>query len=125
MRPDVTESSERRLCRLEDVPDGGALEVRPPGDETPDSVLLLRLGGQVQAFHNVCPHAGRALNWAPGRFLIDAGLLVCAAHGATFSIPDGRCVGGPCRGSRLQELALEERAGELHLAPSASVSTSG
>jgi nitrite reductase/ring-hydroxylating ferredoxin subunit len=89
-----------------EIPDGGASEARlDPGDPG-SSVVLLRRGDRVYAYRNLCPHAGRFLNWAPGRFLMDAGRLVCAAHGAVFEIEDGRCVDGPCRGSSLVPLAV-------------------
>jgi nitrite reductase/ring-hydroxylating ferredoxin subunit len=90
------------LCALSDIPDAGAFEVEYDGD----SVVLLRYGQQVYAYLNVCPHAGRALNWAPGRFLFAHGQLVCAAHGAAFQAEDGLCIGGPCRGSSLQRVAI-------------------
>ena len=82
----------------------------------PASLLLMRAGDSVRAFHNVCPHAGRPLNWAPGRFLIEHGLLICAAHGASFRIPDGQCVLGPCRGQQLAEVAVQVVDGEVRLA---------
>ncbi|MGQ0799915.1 MAG: Rieske (2Fe-2S) protein [Pseudomarimonas sp.] len=121
MGPDVTEASKtesaaQHLCALEAVADGGALEVSALVDGQPTSILLLRAGAEVRAFHNVCPHAGRALNWAPGRFLIESGLLICAAHGASFVIPNGHCVSGPCRGSNLQGLPLTIMEGQLWLA---------
>lgn len=81
----------------------------------PESLLLMRRGDEVRAFLNVCPHAGRRLDWAPGRFLFDAGLLVCAAHGACFRVPDGHCVSGPCRGQSLTEVPLLLRDGAVHL----------
>ncbi len=105
----------QRLCRRDEVPDGGAIAVPAQVDGEPVSVILLRKDERIEAFLNICPHAGRPLNWAPGRFLIESGLLICAAHGATFTIPDGHCVGGPCRGSRLRALPLCEVEGELRL----------
>ena len=75
--------------------------------------ILYRQGGEVRAWLNVCPHAGRRLDWAPGRFLIDPPFLVCAAHGACFSMPDGLCVSGPCRGQSLSAVVVEVRDGEI------------
>ena len=46
----------------------------------------------------------------PGRFIVDTGMVVCAAHGACFTIPAGECIAGPCRGDRLRELPAEVRA---------------
>ena len=62
----------------------------------------------VRAWRNVCPHAGRRLDWSPGRFLKSKdGLLVCAVHGASFETGEGLCVAGPCRGERLQAVAVQ------------------
>lgn len=96
-----------RLCAIDDVPDGGVFECVATVDGDAESVLVLRRGETVRAFFNVCPHAGRRLDFAPGRFIIDGGLVVCAAHGATFAIPDGTCVAGPCRGDRLRDVPVQ------------------
>jgi len=111
----VTETSAPALCRLDEVPEGGVREVSATLDGGVSSLVILRQGDRVEAFHNVCPHAGRPLNWAPGRFLVEAGLLICAAHGASFTIPDGRCIGGPCRGSALSGVPVRVADGELWL----------
>jgi nitrite reductase/ring-hydroxylating ferredoxin subunit len=92
----------QRLCRVDDIPMDGAYAVEA-GDL---AVLLTRVGGTVRAFHNVCPHAGRRLDWSPGRFLIEDGRIVCAAHGAMFDRADGRCVAGPARGGGLTPVAV-------------------
>ncbi|MEO5596364.1 MAG: Rieske (2Fe-2S) protein [Lysobacteraceae bacterium] len=97
------------LCALSDVLDGGAHEVEGSVDGIAESMILLRQGECVRAFLNVCPHAGRRLDWAPGQFLIDQGVLVCAVHGASFNIPDGLCVAGPCRGESLREVPVAVR----------------
>jgi nitrite reductase/ring-hydroxylating ferredoxin subunit len=72
----------------------------------PQSVILLRQGERIQAWLNVCPHAGRRLDYAPGKFLMHQGHLVCAAHGASFELERGECVGGPCRGASLVSVAV-------------------
>lgn len=104
------------LARVEDVPDGGALAAHGPVEGSEESLVLLRKGEVVHAFLNVCPHAGRALDWAPGRFLLDSGRLVCAAHGASFTVPEGHCVAGPCRGQRLREVPVAVRDGLVFVA---------
>lgn len=83
-------------------------------DDAPESLIVLRRDDVVRAFLNVCPHAGRRLDWAPGRFLIDDVFLVCAAHGACFSVPDGVCVSGPCRGQSLAEVPVVVRDGDVY-----------
>lgn len=85
------------LCRLDDIPDGGAIAVDIDSSTGGFNLILLRRGGQVFAYHNECPHAGRRLDWAPGKFLLKDGAVICAAHGATFDIPTGAVIAGPCR----------------------------
>jgi nitrite reductase/ring-hydroxylating ferredoxin subunit len=106
----------RRLCRLEDMPNGEAMAldvVLPTYGE--ESVILLRQGERVSAWLNICPHAGRRLDWAPGKFLISRGMLVCAAHGASFNIDNGECVGGPCRGESLRAVSVRVEQGDVLL----------
>ncbi|MBX3725879.1 MAG: Rieske 2Fe-2S domain-containing protein [Xanthomonadales bacterium] len=86
--------------------DGGATELRLEAGDAGSSVVVMRRGDQVFAYRNLCPHAGRFLNWAPGRFLFDQGRLVCAAHGAVFEVESGVCVDGPCRGSSLSPVPV-------------------
>lgn len=71
-----------------------------------ESILLYRDGEKISAWLNICPHAGRRLDYAPGRFLIDRGLLICASHGASFELDQGRCVAGPCKGASLRALKV-------------------
>ena len=99
------------ICRsgLED----GALEERTVQiDGLSESIIVHRDGNMLRAWRNECPHQGRRLDYVPGRFLLDRGRLVCAAHGACFELSDGRCVAGPCLGERLQPVALEAVDGD-------------
>ena len=105
-----------RLCALEQVPDPGVLGLEAPVQGAVEALLLLRRGAQVRAFLNVCPHAGRRLDWAPQRFIVSEGAVICAAHGATFRIPDGECTAGPCRGQSLREVPVVVRDGSVYLA---------
>lgn len=110
-----TSLNARPLCAIAEIPDGGAREVETDVDGIAESLILTRRGVQVSAFLNVCPHAGRRLDWAPGQFLIDRGHLVCAVHGATFELPTGECIGGPCRGSSLRAVGVEVLEGQVWL----------
>ena len=107
----------RALARIAQIEDGGFLEVEAlldGGDA--ESLILHRDGSAVRAWLNVCPHAGRRLDWAPGRFLKSkAGELVCAVHGATFELQGGVCVAGPCRGDSLRAVAVEIVDGKVCL----------
>ncbi|WP_250628566.1 Rieske (2Fe-2S) protein [Pinirhizobacter soli] len=102
----VSISPGQTLCLLEDIPDGGAIAVDAVLADGEDSIIVLREGGHVRAYLNVCPHAGRRLDWAPGQFLVKAGVLVCAAHGASFATASGLCTMGPCRGEHLRKVEV-------------------
>jgi len=105
------------LAPLSSIEDGGFAEAEALVDGSAESLILHRDGDAVRAWLNVCPHAGRRLDWAPGRFLRSKeGLLVCAVHGATFELQGGECVAGPCRGAALRAVAVEVHDGEVRLA---------
>ena len=109
---------ESPLAQLAQIEDGGFLEVEAELEGDAESVILHRSGDVVRAWLNVCPHAGRRLDWAPGKFLRNRdGQLVCAVHGATFELAQGECIAGPCRGASLRAVAVEVREGAVWLAP--------
>lgn len=100
----------RLLTTLDRLQDGALLEIEAMLDGDAESLIVRRSGGEVHAWLNVCPHAGRRLDWAPGQFLLSReGHLVCAAHGASFELPSGTCVAGPCRGQSLRAITLAVR----------------
>lgn len=100
------------FARPEELPEETPVWVPDPEGEEPHGYILWRSGGKVIAYANRCPHAGRRLDFAPGRFLVRAGILVCPAHGASFRMADGACLGGPCRGEGLRTRPLEPDEGE-------------
>ena len=104
------------LSHASALPEGGFVAVEAVIDGEYESIILQRDGDSWRAWLNVCPHAGRRLDYLPGKFLIDKGLLVCAAHGAQFRTTDGECVAGPCRGSHLRAVPVEVVDGEVLLA---------
>ncbi len=109
--------SDAPLISLDRLPDGGLTEVEATLDGDAESVILHRHGDEVRAWLNICPHAGRRLDWAPGQFLKSKdGLLVCAAHGASFELTAGECVAGPCRGDALRAVTVVVRDGAVWLA---------
>ena len=106
-----------RLSALNDIADGGFAEVEATIDGDAESLVLYRVGDEVRAWLNVCPHAGRRLDWAPGQFLKSReGHLVCAAHGASFALDSGDCIAGPCKGDRLRAVPVDVRDGQVYLA---------
>jgi nitrite reductase/ring-hydroxylating ferredoxin subunit len=101
----------RALCRLEDLPDGGAKGfAAPAGGFT--GLFAVRRGSDVVVYVNSCPHIGVPLDWAPDRFLTaDGQRIVCATHGAEFCIADGICLRGPCFGDRLEAVMIQIKDG--------------
>lgn len=98
------------LCRLDAIEDGAATGVEVMLEGVMESLIVVRQGQSAHAYLNVCPHAGRRLDWAPDRFLLKDGILVCAVHGASFKAESGLCVGGPCRGDSLREIPVRVSA---------------
>ena len=95
-------------------PDARAVDFRS-GDAL-YSLVVARRGDMVRAYENVCPHARSPLERPDGRVVIDeGGYLVCSAHGASFSIADGGCVGGPASGP-LTPFAIVVRDGVVYAA---------
>lgn len=94
------------LILFSDLEDGAVVAVDALIDGDRESVIVHRRGRELNAWLNVCPHAGRRLDYAPGKFLREPGRLVCAAHGAVFRLEDGLCLLGPCRGSHLRALPV-------------------
>lgn len=99
------------------VPEGELVALDLEAGASRAAVLALRRGEALQVWHNACPHAGRRLDYAPGRFLMHEGHLVCAAHGARFTLEDGRCVDGPGRGGGLAPLAVTRVAAGWLVSP--------
>jgi len=105
------------LLSSAELAEGAFREVELEFDGRPVWLVVTRHQGTPRAWLNVCPHAGRALNWAPDRFLTDdQGRLVCSAHGAVFEPAQGLCISGPCQGSGLTSVAVCERNDEVRTA---------
>ncbi|MGO8914772.1 MAG: Rieske (2Fe-2S) protein [Stellaceae bacterium] len=106
----------RRLCRAEEVPDGGARGFRFGSGTDLEAVFVARKAGALFAYDNACPHLGTPLNFLPDRFLDRDGThLLCSTHGARFRIEDGYCIDGPCAGKSLRRLSVAVEAGEIML----------
>ncbi|MEO6075434.1 MAG: Rieske 2Fe-2S domain-containing protein [Dokdonella sp.] len=108
-------TSKLHLCRLEAIIDGGAIAIDTSSEGEAVNLILLRRGDEVFAYHNVCSHAGRRLDYAPGQFLVRKDRLICAAHGAVFDVCSGICREGP-GGGGLSAVAVCAIDGEVYLA---------
>lgn len=105
----------RVICGSGDLVEAGAgarFDWKPAGGA--GKAFAVRHGGVALAYVNRCPHLGVELDWLPGEFFEESGLyLICSTHGAIFEPSTGLCVAGPCRGSRLEPITLEEREGTI------------
>lgn len=106
-----------RLCHLNDLPDGGTRGFDPQRGGA-GALFVVRQGRALHAYVDACPHHGTPMAWRQDAYLNAArDRIVCAAHGAQFEIPTGRCVLGPCLGDALTPVPLTlHDNGEVHLA---------
>ncbi|HAD26724.1 MAG TPA: 2Fe-2S ferredoxin [Alphaproteobacteria bacterium] len=104
------------LCRLADLPPSGTKGfVLGSGTNRLDLFVIWR-DGILRAYLNDCPHAHTPLETRPDRFLDQSGkYLLCTTHGARFTVAEGKCVSGPCRGKSLTPLPVTIRDGEIFL----------
>jgi nitrite reductase/ring-hydroxylating ferredoxin subunit len=102
-----TKSAGTPLMPLSNLPDGATREFILGGGDWPPSGFILRMGSEVHAYLNRCPHALRPLNFLPDRFLTpDGGLIQCTSHGALFEKGSGLCIAGPCVDESLRRIAV-------------------
>jgi nitrite reductase/ring-hydroxylating ferredoxin subunit len=111
----LIEDEPRLLCRIEDIPDGGAKGFRAaPGGFT--GLMAVRRGETVFVYVNSCPHIGTPLDWTPDRFMsVDGRHIICATHGAEFAVENGECLKGPCRGDFLEPVVTQIKDGAIYV----------
>jgi nitrite reductase/ring-hydroxylating ferredoxin subunit len=98
---------------LADSGPGVRFDVEYFGEQAP--AFAVRYQGRVHAYLNRCSHVAMELDWQEGVFFDSAGRdLVCSTHGATYSASSGHCIGGPCSGTPLVRLLVEERDGKVY-----------
>jgi len=81
----------KTVARLDELPQQGGHGVRVEGEE----IALFRVGDEVFALENFCPHQGFPLTdgWLDGK------TLTCPWHGWRFHVESGHCFlgGGDAR----------------------------
>jgi len=106
----------RLICATSVLVDGGRgarFEVEYFGESAP--AFVVRHEGGVHGYLNRCSHVATELDWQEGLFFDSGGRdLICSTHGAVFSTKEGRCLGGPCNGTPLVKLLVEERDGNIY-----------
>jgi nitrite reductase/ring-hydroxylating ferredoxin subunit len=107
--------AERLICASTDLAEAGKavrFEIEYFGEGAP--AFVVRYKGAVYAYLNRCSHLPMELDWREGEvFDADRRDLICSTHGATYAADSGKCLGGPCGGTPLVPLRVEERDGKV------------
>jgi nitrite reductase/ring-hydroxylating ferredoxin subunit len=70
--------------------------------------------GELRAWLNRCAHLPVTLDFGDGDLLNEAGdQFFCQSHGARYRTDTGLCIAGPCKGSSLHPLPLDETDGDV------------
>ena len=95
------------LAAMDDIAPGAAKVLSYRDGPLRFEAFLQRIGDEIFAYENSCPHARLPLDVVEGRFLdVSKQFLLCANHGARFRVRDGFCVSGPCKGQYLRSLPI-------------------
>ena len=106
------------LCKLTDIDDGGSKGFEIGVGDTQIELFVARKGNCIYAYENSCPHTGGPLDWTPDQFIDkESGHILCATHGAIFSLQTGQCLAGPCSGDWLRALSVSLDGNEIFLDP--------
>lgn len=104
----VKNKKQQALCKFSDMEDltTKGFEVKIKRKTTP--IFIVRKDDQIYGYQNICPHAQAPLEWVPDQFLSEnKDYIICAVHGAEFTIEEGACMGGPCEGIGLTPIDVE------------------
>jgi nitrite reductase/ring-hydroxylating ferredoxin subunit len=107
---------ERLICESAVLANAGRavrFEVEYFGETAP--AFVVRFDGRVYGYLNRCGHLPMELDWREGEVFDSEGRdLICSTHGATYAAQSGKCLGGPCGGTPLVALQVEERDGKVY-----------
>ncbi len=97
------------MPRIE-IPLSELIEDRPVRlEQDGEGIVVVRHGGSIQAYEDVCPHAG----WRLSDGEVSAGHIECPGHAWQFDLATGRCLEVPfyC----LKRVRVESRDGVVRL----------
>ena len=79
------------VCRLAEIPDGGALRVARETTGTDDDIAVFNDGGRIYALNDTCTHARASLadGW------VEDGEVECPMHSGRFDLLSGEAVAPP------------------------------
>ena len=113
----MTKKSKREyLCKLSELDNLSSKSFSVKIKRKVTDIFVIRKDDKVFAYQNICPHAQAPLEWNPDEFLDEKKeTIICALHGARFSIEEGICLGGPCEGIGLTVVGVEVIEGDVIL----------
>ena len=94
------------------IDNGKPLLFQLPGGQ---KAFAIRWQGQLHGWVNECQHASVPMDFDGDVLESGRQFILCPYHGAIYQPDTGLCVGGPCRGSRLDAVAVVERDGQVWL----------
>lgn len=89
--PAAAQGALTRLCRVDEVPEQGVIQVIPPGFNAEFAVYRLEDG--FYCTDDMCTHGMVSL--ATGD--VENGQIICPLHGGAFDIRSGKATELPCR----------------------------
>jgi nitrite reductase/ring-hydroxylating ferredoxin subunit len=89
------------------IPDGQGREFKFGPEHDLFRMFVVRFGGDVFGYLNVCPHFSLPLNYRADQFTTRDGEILCSMHFALFRPSDGVCIDGACPGRALDPVPLE------------------
>lgn len=92
---------EYSVGKLDELPDGKGIAVQA-GRRT---IAVFRIGGEVFAIHNTCPHKGASL--CEGAVVGENKVVRCPWHHWNWKLDDGRLETDPRQGLRTYEVVVE------------------
>lgn len=97
------------MCRAEDVPPEGVIQICPPDRDV--EYAIYRLGDEYFCSDDICTHGLVSLSNGD----VENGQIFCPLHGGAFDIRTGAATELPCR-VRLRIYRVELIDGELFAA---------
>ncbi len=77
--------------------------------------FVIRWQGSLHGWINECQHASVPMDFDGDVLESGRQFILCPYHGAIYQPNTGACVGGPCRGSHLDAVPVQERGGQIWL----------
>ena len=112
----VSDKKKKPLCKLSDLEDLSCKSFTVNVKSKSTRIFIVRKDAQAFGYINICPHAQAPLEWNPDDFLDEKKeYIICAMHGAKFTIEEGACFEGPCNGVGLTSVNLSVVNGLIYI----------